>query len=120
MDVLIYNLQHRLHHDELDLPPIGSEEIDQHVALDDHLPMTPKQKKMYEKQQKEIQKKERELEKQRKKEEDRERKRIEKERKALIAKEKKAAKSKGRQAVRNLIFNYLSEIMFYSSAFASP
>lgn len=90
--------EHRLRHDELDLPPIGSEEIDQHVAsVDDHIEMTPKQKKLYEKQQKEIQKKERELEKQRKKEEEKERKRIEKERKALIAKEKKAAKSKGKQ-----------------------
>ena len=99
-----YYFQPQYHQDELDLPPIGSEEIDQHVAVvDDHLLMTPKQKKLYEKQQKEIKKEEAALEKQRKKEEERERKRIEKERKALIAKEKKAAKSKGKQLVMNKI-----------------
>lgn len=89
-----------IHLDELDLPPIGSEEIDQHVtSVDDQHQMTPKERKLFEKQQKERQKREKEEAKRRQKEEEKERKRIEKEKKALLAQEKKASKQKGKPVV---------------------
>lgn len=84
------------HPDELDLPPIGSEEIDQHVTPVDEHPMTAKERKMMQKQDKERQKREKEEAKRRQKEEQLEKKRLEKERKALLAQEKKAAKQKSK------------------------
>ena len=61
--------------------------------------MTPKERKLFEKQQKERQKREKEEAKRRQKEEEKERKRIEKEKKALLAQEKKASKQKGKPVV---------------------
>lgn len=87
----------RQHPDELDLPPLGSEEIDQHVIPVDEHPMTARDRKIMQKQEKERQKREKEEAKRRKKEEEHERKRLEKEKKALLAQEKKAAKQKSKQ-----------------------
>ena len=91
------------HPDELDLPPLGSEEIDQHVEAVDDRPMTEKERKMKLKQDKERQKREREDAKRRKKEEEKERKRLEKEKKALIEQEKKAAKQKSKLKVKAIL-----------------